>query len=233
MASTTYHIAIKELPEDERPRERLMIHGARALSTPELIAIALRTGSQTQSALTLAQRVLSTCNGLEGLGQASVEELCQVPGIGPAKAAQILAALELGRRAALTQGDPRPQIGCPQDAANLLASRMADALQEELHVLILNTRHRVMRAVTVYQGNVNSAQIRTAEVFREAIRDNAKAIIIGHNHPSGDTSPSTDDAQVTAALVQAGRLLDIEVLDHLIIGRGGYTSMKEKGLGFG
>jgi DNA repair protein RadC len=233
MVLTTYHTGIKELPEDERPRERLTIHGARALSTPELIAIALRTGSQTQSALMLAQRLLSTCQGLEGLSQASVEELCQVPGIGPAKAAQILAALELGRRAVLTQGDPRPQIGCPQDAANLLASRMADALQEELHVLLLNTRHRVMRAVTVYQGNVNSAQIRTAEVFREAIRDNAKAIIVAHNHPSGDTSPSTDDVQVTAALVQAGRLLDIQVLDHLIIGRGGHTSMNERGLGFG
>jgi DNA repair protein RadC len=233
MASTTYHIAIKELPEEERPRERLMIYGARALSTPELIAIALRTGSHTHSALTLAQQLLSTCHGLEGLSQASVAELCQVPGIGPAKAAQLLAALELGRRAILTQGDPRPQIGCPQDAANLLASRMADALQEELHVLLLNTRHRVMRAVTVYQGNVNSAQIRTAEVFREAIRDNAKSIIVAHNHPSGDTAPSTDDVQVTAALVQAGRLLDIEVLDHLIMGRGGHTSLKERGLGFG
>jgi DNA repair protein RadC len=233
MASTTYHTGIKELPEEERPRERLMIYGARALSTPELIAIALRTGSHTHSALTLAQRLLSTCHGLEGLSQASVEELCQVPGIGPAKASQLLAAIELGRRAILTQGDPRPQIGCPQDAANLLASRMADALQEELHVLLLNTRHRVMRAVTVYQGSVNSAQIRTAEVFREAIRDNAKAIIVAHNHPSGDTSPSTDDVQVTAALVQAGRLLDIEVLDHLIIGRGEHTSLKERGLGFG
>ncbi|MBC7338219.1 MAG: hypothetical protein H5U01_18360, partial [Clostridia bacterium] len=130
-----YTTLIKEMPENERPRERLILYGARALSTAELIAIALRTGTKTQNALSLAQRVLNACRGLEGLGQVTANELCRVPGIGPAKAAQLLAALELGRRATLTQGEMRPQIGCPQDAANLFISRMLDALQEELHVM--------------------------------------------------------------------------------------------------
>jgi DNA repair protein RadC len=226
-----YHTLIKEMPKEERPRERLTFYGEAALSNAELLAIALRTGSRTENAVGLAQRLLMTFQGVSGLARASVAELCQVSGIGPAKAAQVKAALELGRRLMLAAQEGRPQITSPSDAATLLTARMNTAMQEQLHVLLLDTKHRVQRIVLVYVGNVNTSLIRVSEVFREAIKDNSTAIIVGHNHPSGDPTPSTDDIRVTEAIAEAGRMLDIKVLDHVIIGRQGYVSLKEKGLG--
>ena len=231
MTQGEYHTLIKEMPEGERPRERLQLYGARTLSTAELLAIALRTGSRRQNAVGLAQALMSRF-GLAGLTRASVKELCQISGVGPAKATQVLAAIELGRRLMLASDNGRPQITSPEDAVALLAPLMSDAPQEQLRVMILDTKHHVQRTVMVYQGNVNTAMIRVAEVFREAIKDNATAIILAHNHPSGDPSPSSDDVRVTQELVRAGELLDIKVLDHLIVAGQSHVSLKEKGLGF-
>ena len=229
-ADTSYGALIREMPESERPRERLERYGEQALSDGELLAIALRTGSQHESAVGLAQRLLSAYEGLSNLGKASVRELCQVKGIGLAKATQIRAAIELGRRITLASPD-RERITSPEDAVRVFRQRMGGPLQEQLWVALLDTKHRVQRAANVYTGNVNSSVVRTCEVFREAVKDNATAIIVAHNHPSGDPTPSPDDIQVTQAIVSAGKLLDIGVLDHVILGDGSHVSLKEKGLG--
>lgn len=229
---TAYHVRIKEMPAGERPRERLRFYGAGALSNAELLAIALRTGTPTLSATGLANSLLSTFGSLSSLAQASVDELCQVSGIGPAKAAQVQAAIELGRRISLSSNDNQIQITSPGDAAQLLMAQMGNESQEQVRVLILDSKHRVQRMPVIYVGNVNSSTLRVAEVFRPAIKDNAPAILVAHNHPSGDPTPSPEDIAVTRALVKAGEILDIEVLDHLIIGRRQFVSLKERKLGF-
>jgi DNA repair protein RadC len=169
----------------------------------------------------------------QGLLRASILELCQVPGIGPAKAVQLKAALELGRRSLLDQEDDRYQITSPADAAGLLRHKLDALDQEHLVVITLDGRNRVLSQETLYIGNVNTSLIRIAEIFRLAIRQNAPAIIISHNHPSGDPDPSPEDVRVTRQIVEAGKMLDIDVLDHLVIGHQRYVSLKERGLGFG
>ena len=182
--------------------------------------------------LDLAQRLLVTRGGLAGLARVSFGELAGEHGVGVAKTAQILAAFELGRRLLIASPDERPQITSPADAANLLMPEMGLLEQEHLRTLLLDTKHHVLASPTVYVGNVNTSVIRVGELFREAVRLNCAAMIVAHNHPSGDPTPSPDDVRVTEQIVQAGRLLDIEVLDHLIIGRQRYVSLKERGLGF-
>jgi DNA repair protein RadC len=160
-------------------------------------------------------------------------DLCQVKGIGQAKAAQLMAAIELGRRIAVSSPDERPTISSPADAANLLMYQMSALEQEYLYVILLDTRNRVLgKPLEVYHGSLNTSLIRTGEVFREAVKANAAGLIVAHNHPSGDPSPSPEDVAVTRALVEAGELLDVEVLDHLVIGRQRFVSLKERGLGF-
>jgi len=219
--------ALRELPEAERPRERLQAYGAAALSNTELIAIALRTGARGENAVAMAQRLLATFRGLEGLSAASPRQLCEIPGVGPAKAAQLLAALELGRRLAAALPDARPRISGAADVAHYFMAEMGSARQEELRVMLLDTKNQVMRTHTVYIGNVNTSVIRPAEVFREPIKDNATSVILAHNHPSGDPSPSAEDIEVTRELVALGRTLGIKVLDHLIIGKQQYRSMRD------
>jgi DNA repair protein RadC len=197
------------------------------------LAIILRVGVGGESVLDLATRLLVTYGGLGGLARASFGQLAQEHGLGTAKTAQMLAAFELGRRLLITSPQERPQINSPADAANLLMLEMGLLEQEELRVLLLDTKHRVLGTPTVYKGNVNTSVIRVAELFREAVRLNCVAVIVAHNHPSGDPTPSPDDVRVTEQMVKAGQLLDIEVLDHLIIGRQRYVSLKERGLGFG
>lgn len=232
MTDMPYHTSIKEMPENDRPRERLEFLGASSLKEEELLAIILRTGTRTENAVHLARRLMGEFRGLAGVAGASVQELCKVPGIGLAKASQVQAALELGRRLAIAGAVDRYQVTSPADAAARFMAEMRGLTQEELRVMLLDTRHRLLRVVRVYTGNVNSSLIRISEVFREAIRDNAPAIIVAHNHPTGDVSPSADDIQVTREMVKAGELLDITVLDHLVIGQHAYLSMKERGLGF-
>ena len=228
-----YNPRIHDLPQGERPRERLVKNGSSALSSAELIAIILRTGSGGENVLRLAERLVAEFDGLAGIARASVIELTRVHGIGPAKAVEIKAALELGRRLLATAPELQPQINSPADAANLLMSEMAFLEQEHLRVITLDTRNRVLNIQTVYIGSLNTSVVRIGELFRSAIKDNAAALIVAHNHPSGDPTPSPEDTQVTKQLVEAGKLLNIQVLDHLVIGRNRFVSLKERGLGFG
>jgi len=228
-----YRPMIRDLPQEERPRERLREYGPKHLSNTELIAILLRTGLKGENVLSLAARLLARFNGLEGLGRATFAELCAERGLSEAKTSQLQAALELGRRFVSLAPQERVVISSPQDVANLLLAEMAFLDQEHLRALLLNTRNEVLSIQEIYVGNVNSSVVRPAEVFRPAIRDNAPSIIIVHNHPSGDPTPSPQDVSITRDLVAAGRLLGVELLDHLVIGSGQrYVSLNEKGLGF-
>jgi len=227
-----YVLMIRDLAEEDRPRERLREVGARALSTAELLAIILRVGTRGVSAVRLAERLLVDFDGLPGLSRTSVAELSIVTGIGPAKAVQIKAALELGRRMVASAPEERPKVTSPADAANLLMSEMMFLEQEHLRVILLNTRNEVLSAPTIYQGSLNTSVVRIGELFRQAVRANAAALIVAHNHPSGDPSPSPEDINVTRQLVKAGQLLDVKVLDHIVIGHQRYVSLKERNLGF-
>ena len=223
---------ITDLPADDRPRERLAKLGAQALSSAELIAILLRVGVQGESAVRVGERLLQELDGLTGLHRAPFEEICAQHGIGEAKAAQIKAAIELGRRLMLESPEERPPINSPADAAALVQYEMSALEKEEMRVILLDTRNHVLDTVTVAHGSLNSAQMRVGEIFTPAVRRNAAALIAVHNHPSGDPTPSPQDIAVTRAMLEAGKLLDIEVLDHLVIGLGKYISLKEKKLGF-
>lgn len=227
-----YQPTIHEMPVGERPRERLARCGASALSNAELLAIILRVGVSGQNVLHLSQALLAKHGGLVGLARVSFADLCGEHGLGPAKATQLKAALELGRRLLIESPDAKPQITSPGEAANLVLLGMSVLEQEEVRVVVLDTRNRVLGISTVYVGSLNTSVVRPAELFREAIRQNAAAIIVVHNHPSGDPTPSPEDVRLTEILVQAGNLLDVEVLDHLIIGQGRFVSLKERGLGF-
>lgn len=227
-----YHPIIKDLPLGERPRERLLYTGAAALSTTELLAIILRVGVGGESVLAVAQRLLARFDGLAGLARASTVELTAEHGIGEAKVAQVKAAFELGRRLLVTSPVERPQVRSPADAAQLLMAEMSLLEQEHLRLILLDTKNYVLSIPTVYVGSLNTSLIRVGELFRYALKDNCAALIVVHNHPSGDPTPSPEDVTVTRKIVEGGQLLDIEVLDHLIIGRGRFISLKERGLGF-
>jgi DNA repair protein RadC len=231
--SVEYHTLIRDLPATERPRERLRDSGAAALSNSELLAIILRTGAAKESVLSLSSRLLAGYGGLAGLARASFAELCGEHGLGEAKAAQLKAAMELGKRLSSTQPEERAVVRTPQDVANLLMAEMSLLEQEHLRVLLLNTKNQVLGMPEVYRGSVNSTMVRVSELLREAVRQNCPAIVVVHNHPSGDPTPSADDIAMTRKLVEAGELLDIDVLDHIIIGEGRFVSMKERRLGFG
>lgn len=217
------------LPPD-RPRERLRALGARSLSAPELIALVIGAGTRGRSALALAHDVLARADGsLRRLGDRPVAALADVPGLGAARAMAIHAALELGRRmSAETPGEARP-LRAPRDVWRAFAPSLEDLPVEEFHVAVLDAQHRLARDVPVTRGILNSSLVHPREVFREAIAERAAAIILVHNHPSGDPTPSADDRSVTEQLVAAGRLLDIPVHDHVIVGRGRYLSFAEAG----
>ncbi|MCS7285831.1 MAG: DNA repair protein RadC [Anaerolineae bacterium] len=227
-----YHPTIKELPASERPRERLKLYGASSLSTAELLAIILRTGVEGESVLALATRLLARYGGLTGLAEADFSDLCAEKGVGEAKAAQLKAAFELGKRLLVASPQERPVIRSPYDAANLLLLEMGFLPKEHLRTILLDTKNRVISIPTICVGALNMASARIGEIFREAIKADASAIILVHNHPSGDPSPSPEDIALTRQVVQAGKLLDIEVLDHIIIGKQRFISLKEKNLGF-
>ncbi|MBI1886017.1 MAG: DNA repair protein RadC [Chloroflexi bacterium] len=232
-SSVEYRPLIRDLPLGDRPRERLHHHGASALSNPELLAILLRVGSSRESAIAQATRLLARFDGLPGLARASFNELCTQHGVGDAKAAQIKAALELGKRFLASEPQERALVQSPRDVANLLQAEMGLLEQEHLRVILLDTRNRVLGLPEVYKGNLNTAVVRVAELFRDAVRENAAALIVVHNHPSGDPEPSQDDVRITEQIVEAGRLLGVDVLDHVVLARQGFVSLRERGLGFG
>lgn len=226
----TYRIT--DLSTSDRPRERLAELGPQALSNAELIAILLRVGVQGENSVQMGQRLLNDLGGLHGLHRASVTEIARQHGMGLAKASQIKAAIELGVRLRLEAPEERPAIHSPADAAALVQVEMSGLPQEHLRVINLDTRNRVINIEKLYVGSLNASTVRVGELFRPAIARNAAAVIILHNHPSGDPTPSPEDVSLTRAAVQAGKLLDIEVLDHVVIGHGRWVSLKERGLGF-
>jgi len=222
---------ICEMPNTERPRERLRAHGPQALSAAELLAVVVGSGAAGGSALHVAQAVLGRFDGsLRRLATTPVAALTRVRGVGPARAVAIHAALELGRRLAAEGRDDGTPITSPRDVWQLYAPRLQDLPVEEFHVAVLDAQHRLERDVLVTRGILNSSLVHPREVFREAIAERAAAVILVHNHPSGDPSPSPEDRAVTDQLVAAGRLLDIPVHDHVIVGRGRYASFAEAGL---
>ncbi|BCY19337.1 MAG: DNA repair protein RadC [Chloroflexi bacterium] len=229
--SNTIH-RIQDFDENERPRERLAELGASALSNAELLAILLRTGLPGENAIQVGQRLLKQFGGIVGIHRCGYEELCQQKGISTAKASQIKAALELGRRLPKEDAEDKPVIRSPKDAADLIQYEMVGLPQENLWVLLLDTRNRVLKIEKLYKGSLNSSTVRVGELFKSALTNNAASIIVAHNHPSGDPTPSPEDVALTRAAVQAGHLLDVEVLDHIVIGQNKFVSLKDKGLGF-
>ena len=217
------------MPDDERPRERLDRLGPQALKTEELLAILLRTGTTRDDVLVIAQRLLRDHGGVRGLGAADLPTLASTHGVGHAKATTIAAAFELGRRLRLDGGDDRPQVTTPEHIAALLHDEMQPLQQEEMRLVILDTKNRVLATPTLYRGTISSAPGRLAEVYRDAIRRNAAHMAMAHNHPSGDPTPSPDDLSITERLRRVGELLGIRVVDHVIVAREGYTSLAELG----
>lgn len=224
-------LSIRELPPSERPRERLKHLGAQTLSVAELLALVIGGGSVGRSALGVAQEMLGKADGsLRRIAAQPVAALTAMRGVGTARAVAVHAALELGRRAAAEARDDGAPMRSPRDVFAAFAGRLQDLPVEEFHVAVLDSQHRLERDVTVTRGILNSSLVHPREVFREAIAERAAAIILVHNHPSGDPTPSADDRLVTEQLVAAGRLLDIPVHDHVVVGRGRYVSFAEAGL---
>ncbi|GAA1370228.1 DNA repair protein RadC [Peribacillus frigoritolerans] len=220
---------IRDYPKEERPRERFLQDGPQSLSNQELLALLLRTGSREESVLQLSGRLINSFKGLRLLKEASVEELTVIKGIGEAKAIQILASVELGRRINNLNDQDRYVIRSPEDGANYCMEEMRFLSQEHFVCLYLNTKNQVLQKTTVFIGSLNASIVHPREVFKEAFKRSAASIICLHNHPSGDPSPSREDIEVTKRLVECGKIIGIEVLDHIIIGEHKYVSLKEKG----
>ncbi len=216
---------VRELPVADRPRERLQAYGAGSVSAAELLSV-LWGSAQA------ADEALARHGGLGELARADLMELTAVPGVGTGRAAQLVAAFEIGRRSIVAGHGSTWSVRAPRDVADRLMPEMAPLEREELRVLLLNTKNCVVRQSTVYVGNVSAAIVRIAELFRDAVRVQAAGVILVHNHPSGDPEPSADDLHLTAEAVAAGRLLDVAVLDHVILARDGHVSLRDRGVSF-
>lgn len=222
-------LMIKDVPKEERPRERLLAVGAENLSNQELLAILLGSGTKQESVMELAKHILMHFEGLKLLKDATIEELIAIKGIGYAKGILILAAIELGRRMHQYRPTENYTIRSPEDGADYIMEDMRLLKQEHFVALFLNTKNQVIHRQTIFIGSLNASIVHPREIFREAIKRSAASIIVAHNHPSGDPTPSQEDIQVTKRLADTGKLIGIEVLDHLIIGDGKFVSLKEKG----
>ncbi|GAB6179991.1 DNA repair protein RadC [Desulfotomaculum defluvii] len=225
----TYPI-MRELPPELRPRERMLKEGAGSLSDIDLLAIMLRTGTAKVSVVELAAELFSHFKDLRALSQATIEELSQIKGVGPVKAVQVKAALELGRRLAAMPGEERTIIRCPEDVSALLMEELRNLDREYFLALLLNTKNQVLGRETISIGTLNSSMVHPRELFKVAIRRSAACVILVHNHPSGDPTPSREDITLTKRLIQAGEIIGIDVLDHIVIGDNKFTSLKSKGL---
>jgi DNA repair protein RadC len=223
---------VREIPPEERPRERLATRGVAGLTNAELIALVWGSGARGLGAVDLAEEALARHDGLAGLARASELELVDLPGVGTAKAAQLTAAFELGRRRLVDWPAARWTVRSPRDVAERLVPLMGHLEREELRVVLLNAKNGVLKVATVYQGNVSASLVRVGELFRDAVRIHAAGAILVHNHPSGDPTPSPDDLHLTAEALAAGRLLDIELLDHVVIGHDAWVSLRDRGVAF-
>ncbi|MEF7494254.1 DNA repair protein RadC [Lysinibacillus sphaericus] len=222
-------LMLRDVHLEDRPRERLMRQGAESLSNQELIAILLRTGTKEESVLVLANRVLTVFERLHYLKHATIEEMVAIKGIGEVKAIQLLAAIELGRRLAQKQDDEKFTIRSPQDAAAYLMPDMTSLNQEHFVVLFLNIKNQIIHRQTIFIGSLNASIVHPREIFREAVKRSAASIICAHNHPSGVPTPSEEDIEVTKRIEEAGYIMGIELIDHVIIGDHQFISLKEKG----
>jgi len=223
-----YTVTIKEMPETERPREKMLMEGAQTLSNAELIGIILSSGTQNQTAIDLGRAILCQNNeGLSFLRNCNMQELMEIRGIGPAKAAQIVAAAELGKRISVTGRDSKYKIKCPDDISRLVMEDLRYLKKEVFNILLLNTKHEVISVENISVGSLNASIVHPREVFQPAIRKSSSAIILVHNHPSGDPTPSREDHNITKRLIDSGNLLGISVLDHVIIGDNVFTSLRE------
>lgn len=227
MTTDLYVPKISELHIADRPRERLIRQGAESLSNQELVAILLRTGTRSESVLQLSNRVLAFFDRIQDMQHATLEEMTSVKGIGEAKAVQLLAAVELGKRLTRKQSTERYVIRSPEDAATYLMPDMSNLNQEHFVVLFLNVKNEVLHSRTIFIGSLNSSIVHPREVFREAVKRSAASIICAHNHPSGNPSPSPEDIEVTKRLSEAGKIVGIDLLDHIIIGDHKFLSLKE------
>ncbi|GMX66494.1 MULTISPECIES: RadC family protein [Paenibacillus] len=223
------NMTLRDVPSEDRPRERMMLYGAQALSNAELLAILLRTGTYQESAVHVAQRLLLECGGLRMLTDMSMEQLTEIKGIGEAKALQIQAGIELGRRLARSTMNETVTIRSPQDVAALLMEDLRYLQKEHFVCLFLNTKNHVIGQETLSMGSLNASIVHPREVFRAAIKRSSASIVCAHNHPSGDPTPSPEDVEITKRLVQAGEIVGIDVLDHIVIGDKRYVSLKELG----
>ncbi|MBA3873088.1 MAG: DNA repair protein RadC [Anaerolineae bacterium] len=223
--------SFKSLPVNERPRERMLSQGAASLSNAELIAILMRTGTATDNVLQVAEQVLTRCGGLAGLMRSSHTDLLKIDGMGPTKATQIMAVVELAKRAMTLPLAERTVIDKAEDAARLFMD-MQFLQQEHVRILLLDSARCVIASPTIYIGTLNTSVLRVSEIFRDAISRNSAAIVLAHNHPSGDPTPSPEDLELTHTLIAAGKLLDIQLLDHLIMGNNQWVSMKALGIAF-
>ncbi len=222
-------LTIRDFPLNERPRERMLKEGANVLSNQELLAILLRSGTREESVLQLAQKVIQQFEGLYLLKDATIDELTKVKGIGNAKAVEILASIELGKRVSRLQIDDRYIIRSPDDGAKYVMDEMRFLSQEHFVCIYLNTKNQVLHKQTVFIGSLNASIVHPREVFKEAMKRSAASIICFHNHPSGDPNPSREDIEVTQRLSECGKIIGIDLLDHIIIGDQKFVSLKEKG----
>lgn len=227
---TTRRLTIKDLPPSERPRERVVAGGITTLSNADLLAILIRSGTKEETAVQLAERILYEVGGLQELPRCSYDELRKIKGLGPAKAVSVLAAVELAKRLGREIRGDAPTVTSPGDAAGLVMEQLRHNLREHFMAVYLDTKNKVKGIEEISIGSLNTSLVHPREVFRPAIRRACASLILIHNHPSGDPTPSREDLDVTRRLCEAGRLIGIEVLDHIVIGDGTFVSFREKGL---
>lgn len=230
--SSSYRLTIKDLPEDERPRERLFKYGPQALKTSELLAIIIRVGTTQETAVQVAEKLLQKYDGdLKRMASENEKQLSEgIKGLGDSKCAQIVAAFELGKRLSAFTGNERPQISSPSDVAQICMPQLRYLTNETLLVLSLDAKNYVTRQRRIFEGSLDISIVHPREIFKFALEESAASIIVIHNHPSGDPTPSKDDIKITKQLVEAGKIINIPVLDHVIIGDGKYISLKEQGV---
>ena len=222
---------VHDLPRQERPRERLQKHGPDVLSAQELLALVIGRGVSGKSVMSIAQELISKFGSVKGISEATIEELAAIKGIGTAKAAQLKAAFELGKRQELEKEPHKADdITDPQAVVRAIRASIKDKAKEHFKLIILNTRNKIIAITNVSTGTLSASLVHPREVFRDAIRYSASSVVLAHNHPSGDPEPSEEDLRITRRLIDAGRIIGIDVLDHIIIGKDNFTSFKEKGL---